>query len=462
MKPSILENPIQRITLIMILLNAFATPVMLSAVNVAIPFIADDLSVNAVLLCWIPMAYLMASAMFVLIFGRIADMVGRKKIFLMGTTSVIVTSLIATLVDSGIALIAVRFLQGISAAMLYATQVAIISSIFPPAKRGYAIGLTVSAIYLGLTIGPLIGGYAVDLYGWRASFVVHLPLAMIALAIGILYVKDEWLSDVRGSFDLFGAILYMLSILVLCFGVSYLPSVLSSILIFFSLFGFIFFFLFERKHIHPIFDTTLFFTNRVFTFSCLASLIIYTATFANVVQINLYLQYLKGFSATAAGMIVMCQPITMAIFSPIAGRLSDKFEPKYLSTVGMGITCCGLIMLSNLEIHSELNYLILSLVITGFGFSLFSPPNVNAIMGSVEKKFYGSATGAMATMRVIGQMFSMVLVTLIFALIIGSVDINKENYGALEDAIRIIFSISAILCIPGLYLSMARGNFIRT
>ena len=462
MKPSILENPMQRITLIMILLNAFATPVMLSAVNVAIPFIADDLSVNAVLLCWIPMAYLMASAMFVLIFGRIADMVGRKKIFLIGTTSVIVTSLIATLVDSGITLIAVRFLQGISAAMLYATQVAIISSIFPPAKRGYAIGLTVSAIYLGLTIGPLIGGYAVDLYGWRASFVVHLPLAIIALAIGILYVKDEWLSDKRGSFDLFGAILYMLSILVLCFGVSYLPSVLSPILIFFSLFGFIFFFLFERKHIHPIFDTTLFFTNRVFTFSCLASLIIYTATFANVVQINLYLQYLKGFSATAAGMIVMCQPITMAIFSPIAGRLSDKFEPKYLSTVGMGITCCGLIMLSNLEIDSALNYLIFSLIIIGFGFSLFSPPNVNAIMGSVEKKFYGSATGAMATMRIIGQMSSMVLVTLIFALIIGNVDINQENYGALEDAIRIIFSISAILCIPGLYLSMARGNFIRT
>ena len=118
MKAPILENPTQRITLVMILLNAFATPMMLSAVNVSIPFIADDLSVNAVLLCWIPMAYLMASAMFVLIFGRIADMVGRKKIFLIGTTSVIVTSLIATLVDSGIALIAVRFLQGVSAAML--------------------------------------------------------------------------------------------------------------------------------------------------------------------------------------------------------------------------------------------------------------------------------------------------------------------------------------------------------
>ena len=346
--------------------------------------------------------------------------------------------------------------------MLYATQVAIISSVFPPEKRGYAIGLTVSAIYFGLTAGPLIGGYVVDLYGWRASFLVHLPLALAALIIGVLYVKDEWLSEERGSFDIFGAILYMISIFIICLGVSFLPSSLSFILILFALSGLTFFFFFENKHKHPIFDTSLFFTNRVFTFSCLASVIIYTATFANVVQVNLFLQYLKGLSATTAGLIMMCQPMTMAIFSPIAGRLSDKFEPRYLSTVGMAITCFGLVMLSNLRIDSELNYLILSLVITGFGFSLFSPPNVNAIMGSVEKKFYGSATGAMATMRIIGQMSSMVLVTLIFALIIGNVDINHENYGALESAIRIIFAISAILCIPGLYLSMARGNFIRT
>ena len=185
MKALILENPMQRITLTMILLSAFTTPLMLSAVNVALPSIANDLSMNAVLLSWIPMAYLMASAMFVLIFGRIADMIGRKKIFLIGTSSVIVTSLIAASVDSGITLITARFLQGVSAAMLYATQVAIISSVFPPAKRGYVIGLTVSAIYFGLTTGPLIGGYIVDLYGWRASFVVHIPLAIIALTIGV-------------------------------------------------------------------------------------------------------------------------------------------------------------------------------------------------------------------------------------------------------------------------------------
>ena len=294
MKASILENSMQRITLIMILLNAFTTPLMLSAVNVAIPSIADALSLNAVLLCWIPMAFLTASAMFVLIFGRIADMIGRKKIFLIGTSSVIVTSIIASFVDNGIALITARFFQGVSAAMLYATQVAIISSVFPPEKRGYAIGLTVSAIYFGLTAGPLIGGYVVDLYGWRASFLVHLPLALAALIIGVLYVKDEWLSEERGSFDIFGAILYMISIFIICLGVSFLPSSLSFILILFALSGLTFFFFFENKHKHPIFDTSLFFTNRVFTFSCLASVIIYTATFANVVQVNLFLQYLKG------------------------------------------------------------------------------------------------------------------------------------------------------------------------
>ncbi len=452
------EHSLQRLTLMMVLLNAFTTPLMLSAVNVALPSIAIDLSMNAVSLSWIPMAYLMASAMFVLIFGRLADMIGRKRIFLFGTGSVIITSLIAAFAVSGSMLIAARFLQGMSAAMLYATQVAIISSVFPPAKRGRAIGLTVSTIYLGLTIGPLIGGYVIDDFGWRASFMVHIPLAVIVLVLGLFYVKGDWSADERGSFDLFGGLLYILSILIICIAVSYLPSTLSLVLLVVSLFGFVFFFLFERVHKHPMFDVTLFFTNRVFTFSCLASLIIYTATFANVVQVSLYLQYLKGMSAVSAGLIMMCQPLTMAIFSPLAGRLSDKFEPRYLATIGMAVSCGGLLLLSELNIDSNLNYLIGALIMTGFGFSLFSSPNVNAIMGSVEKRSLGSANGVMATMRIFGQMTSMVLVTLVFALIIGPVEIDVANYDALEKAIRLTFSIAACLCLPGLYFSVARGK----
>ncbi len=452
------EQSLQRLTLTMVLLNAFTTPLMLSAVNVALPAIATDLSMHAVLLSWVPMAYLMASAMFVLIFGRIADMIGRKRLFLIGTGCVIVTSLIAAFAVNSTMLITARFLQGVSAAMLYATQVAIISSVFPPAKRGQTIGLTVSTIYLGLTIGPLIGGYVIDSFGWRASFMVHIPLAIIVLVVGLLFVKGDWSADERGSFDLFGAIIYAFSILMICIGVSWLPSNLSYVFLGLSVFGFMFFFLFERAHKHPILDVRLFFSNRVFTFSCLASLIMYTATFANVVQVSLYLQYLKGLSATSAGLIMMCQPLTMAIFSPLAGRLSDKIEPRHLATLGMFISACGLVLLSNLRIQSSLNFLIFSLVITGFGFSLFSSPNVNAIMSSVEKRFYGSANGVMATMRIIGQMTSMVLVTLIFALIIGSVEIIPEIYPALEKAIHTTFMIAALLCFPGILLSISRGK----
>lgn len=452
------ESSLQRITLTMVLLNAFVTPLMLSSVNVALPSIANDLSMTAVSLSWIPMAYLMASAMFVLTFGRIADMFGRKRIFLIGTGSVIVTSLIAAFAVSGTMLITARFLQGMSAAMMYATQIAIVASVFPPAKRGRAIGLTVSTIYLGLTIGPLIGGYVIDNFGWRASFMVHIPLAVIVLVMGLFFVKGEWSADEPGSFDLFGALLYIFSILLIGVSVSYLPSTLSLVLLIASLSGFVFFVLFERAHKHPMFDVSLFFTNRVFLFSCLASLIIYTATFANVVQVSLYLQYLKGMSAVSAGMIMMCQPLTMAIFSPVAGRLSDKIEPRYLATAGMVVSCIGLLLLSELKIETDLNYLIAALVTTGFGFSLFSSPNVSAIMGSIEKRSYGSVNGVVATMRILGQMTSMVLVTLIFALTLGPVEISPENYDELAKAIRMTFTIAAILCLPGLYFSAARGK----
>ena len=452
------SESLQRITLTMILLNAFTTPLMLSGVNVALPSIASDLSMSAVLLSWIPMAYLMASAMFVLIFGRLADMVGRKRVFLIGTSFVIITSLIAAFAVNSTMLISARFLQGMSAAMLYATQVAIISSVFPPPKRGRAIGLTISTIYFGLTIGPMVGGYVIDSFGWRASFLMHIPLAIVVFILGSVFVKGEWSSDERGSFDLFGALIYIVSILFICIAVSSLPSVISYILLAFSLIGFTFFFLFEKVHKHPILNVSLFFTNRIFTFSCLASLIIYTATFANVVQISLYLQYLKGLSASTAGLIMMCQPLTMAVFSPLAGRLSDKIEPRYLATIGMAISCGGLLLLSDLQIDSSTNYLITALVITGFGFSLFSSPNVNAIMGSVEKRSLGSANGVVATMRIFGQLTSMILVTLVFALFVGAVEIQPANFDALEKAIRMTFSIAACLCLPGLYFSVARGK----
>lgn len=452
------QSRLQKAALFMVLLNGFTTPMMLSAANVALPSIARDLKINAVMLSWVPMAFLMASAMFVLIFGRLADMYGRKRIFMAGTLSVIITSILAAVSVNGELLIASRFLQGASAAMLYATQIAIVSSVFPPEKRGHAIGLTVSAIYLGLTCGPVIGGYLIDAAGWRASFVFHIPLAIIVLLIAILKVPGEWLAEEKGDFDVPGAVIYSISIVLLCIGVSILPKYGSFALIILGVGGIFLFARYARKTRHPIFDVKLFFENRVFALSCLASFILYTATFANVVLVSLYLQYLKGMSASAAGLFMMIQPLTMALFSPMSGRLSDHIEPRVIASAGMLLTAMGLVMLSLLNGVSSTMYLVAALIITGMGFSLFSSPNSNAIMGSVEKRQYGSAAGSIATMRVLGQMGSMVLVTLVFALIIGQEQIRPENYPSLLQATQVCFMISAVMCIPGFVFSLARGR----
>lgn len=442
----------------MVLINALATPMMLSAANVALPSIARELGIHAVMLSWIPMAYLMASAMFVLIFGRLADMFGRKRIFVMGTTSVVLTSFLAAYSVNGEMLIVARFLQGVSAAMLYATQIAIVSSVFPPAKRGHAIGMTVAMIYLGLTCGPIIGGYLIDNFGWRSSFIFHVPLSFIVLYYALFKVEGDWHSESRGKFDINGSIIYSMSILLLCVGVSTLPDNLSYIAILCGIVGMVIFFNLSHRIENPIFDVRLFFTNRVFTLSCLASLIMYTATYANVVLIGLYLQYLKDISATNAGLFMMIQPLTMAIFSSFIGKLSDRVEPRIIASSGMSVTIVGLIMLAFMDGQSNYHYLIAALIITGLGFSLFSSPNANAIMSAVEKRFYGTAAGSIATMRVLGQMSSMILVTLMFALVIGQVEIKPENYPALQTAIHYCFTISALLCLPGILLSLARGS----
>ena len=449
---------LQKYVLTMVWLNAFATAMILSASHVALPSIVEDLQLNVVVASWVPMLYLIASAMFVIIFGRLADMFGRKRIFLLGTLSFIITSILVAMAQNAPFLLTARFLQGISAAMLYATQIAIVSAVFPPKKRGHVIGLTVSAIYFGLTFGPVLGGVMVDLYGWRASYLIHIPLTCIVLWIGCCKVDAEWSASERGSFDIKGAILYSTAILLLCLGVASLPKLYGVIFLLLGLGVCYSFIRLEKGLSHPIFNIMLFFKNRAFAFSCYASLVIYTSTFANIFLISLYLQYCKTLSATLAGCIIMIQPFTMAVFSPWMGNLSDRIEPKKLASIGMLCTALGLLALGMLDGNTSISYLVIALMITGLGFSLFSSPNANVIMSTVEKGNYGSASSSLAVMRILGQMMSMVLVTLVFSTLIGPIQIEGSMYNKLQYAINSCFIISSILCIFGAYLSLGRGR----
>ncbi|MDP1929947.1 MAG: MFS transporter [Gammaproteobacteria bacterium] len=458
MTTAVSEKTLQNTVLLMVLLNAFTTPLTLSAANVALPTIADDLVMSAVALGWVPMAYLMASAMFVLPFGGLADRIGRKRVFLLGTAAVIASSVMAALAMNAPMLLTARFLQGVSAAMLYATQLAIVSSVFPAQRRGQIVGLVVSSIYVGLATGPLLGGLMIDLFGWRSAFLLQVPLAIVVLLIGVFKVNGEWSADRKTPFDSVGAMTYSGSILLLCLAVSRLPAVDGLLLLAGGTISMLLFVRHALRIPFPIWDIRLFFTNRVFTLSCAASLIMYSATYANVVLISLFLQYLKGMSASQAGMIMMLQPLCMAVLSPLTGRLSDRIEPRVLASVGMAVTALGLLMLARLDSGSSVTVIVLALLMTGAGFALFSSPNVNAIMGSVLPQQLGSASGAVATTRLLGQLTSMVLVSLMLTMAMGDTAIDPASYPLLEQTIRNSFGLAAALCIPGILLSMVRGR----
>jgi len=192
--------------------------------------------------------------------------------------------------------------------------------------------------------------------------------------------------------------------------------------------------------------------------SNLAALINYSATFAVGFLLSLYLQYVKGFNAQNAGLILIAQPVIMAALSPVAGRLSDKFEPRVLATAGMAFTTTGLILLIFLSQNTSLNYIFLALIILGLGFGLFSSPNTNAIMSSVEKKYYGVASGMVGTMRLIGQMLSLGVVLLLFSLYIGQVQITPEYHLLFLKSTKTAFTIFAILCFCGIFASLSRGK----
>lgn len=439
----------------MVALNAFSTPMMLSASNVALPAIGTHFSLTAVTLSWIPMAYLMAGIMFILIFGRIADLYGRKRVFLLGTAGVIGSSVFTALAVNTEMLFFGRFLQGVSAASLYATQIAIISSVFVHNQRGQAIGLVLSSVYIGLAAGTLLGGMVTDGYGWRANFLVHIPLSLLVLYIGLTRVKDEWLGDIS-EFDRVGACLFSTTVFFLCFSITGLSTQEWQPFAVLCLISLAFFVRHIRTVQNPICDVSLFLANAFFTRCCGASFIMYTGTYTNIVLISLYLQHVRSLSASQAGLILMIQPITMALFSPISGRLSDRFEARFLTSVGMALTACGLYLLSTLTAGSHMLTVCTALAMTGIGFGVFSPANTNAMMGSVMSKDYGSASGVIATTRMLGQLGSMLLVVIAMSQIIGDRLLDTASLPALVQSIQLSFGIAASICLLGIFLSITR------
>ena len=454
------NSALERSALIVATLTSFMGPFMISSVNVALPAIQSDLQMDAVELSWIATSYLLAVAVGLVPAGKIADIHGRKKVFATGLAIYTLGTGLAALSGSATMLIILRVLQGLGAAMFVTTGMAIITSIFPPNKRGRVIGIYVAAVYIGLSVGPFAGGLLTQHFGWRSIFLATLPLGLFCFLLTLYYLKGEWLGEPGQKLDIAGCLLYALAILATVYGATRLPSVLGTTLL---VSGVILFGLFIRYQLtarFPVFDVQLFAGNKTFAFSSLAALLNYSATYAVTFLLSLYLQYLKGMSPQTAGSVLMAQPIMMAILSPLAGRLSDRIEPRLIATMGMIITAIGVALFSMLQPDTNTLLIIANLVLLGIGFALFSSPNMSAIMGAVERKYYGLASGTVATMRLLGQMFSMAMATVVLALIVGRQAIAPENYDLFLRSMHTVFIISAILCLSGVYFSWFRGALL--
>jgi EmrB/QacA subfamily drug resistance transporter len=402
----------------------------------------------------VPTSFLLAAAIFAVPFGRIADIYGMKKIFLWGMIIFTISSLLSAIAPSAISLIVFRIIQGIGSAMIFVTGLAIITSVYPPQERGKAIGFTIGAVYVGLSLGPALGGILTQYLGWRSLFYLVIPFGILVIALTLWKLKGEWAACQGEKFDIKGTILYSIALLTFMLGFSELPGIIGIIMILIGLIGLAAFVMFELRVKVPVFDIKLF-RNATFAFSSLAALINYMATFAVVFFLSLYLQYIKGLDPQDAGIILVAQPVVMAVLAPVAGKLSDKYEPRIIATIGMALTTFGLFLFSFLNTNTDILFIIIGLIILGAGFGLFSSPNTNSIMGSVERRFLGIASATVSTMRLIGQTLSMGLAILIFSLFIGRVIIMPENYPALLSSIQIAFIIFTVLCFAGIFVSIA-------
>lgn len=446
--------------LIVTMSSHFLNPFMGSSINLALKQIGIEFSMSAVQLSWISMSYLLSSAIFLVPFGKLGDLYGRRKMLLIGIIGFSITTLLCSVAFDAVSLIIFRLLQGIFSAMMVSSNMALIISSYPPDQRGKVIGLNVSAVYVGSSLAPIIGGLLTDSLGWRSIFYIISFLSILVSILIVTKVPKEQITKVEEKFDYMGSLIFMAAISMLMYGFSKLPVPSAIILTVAGLVGLVVFVLVELKAKTPVLNVRLFSENRVFALSNISALINYASTFALTFMLSLYLQFVLGMDAHKAGMILIAQPVMMALVASFSGRLSDKKNPRILAATGMAISMFGLLILTFINQNTSLTFIVIGLAILGFGFGLFSSPNTNVVMSSVDKKIYGTASATLATMRSTGMMFSMAIASLSMHLFLGNQKINATNIPDFIMSTKIVFIIFTILSFIGVFLSLAKRKVV--
>jgi len=434
---------------------AFLNPFSGSSINIALPVIGKTFHEPIQHVNWVATSFLLTSAIFLLTAGKLADFFSQKKVFVLGLIFFSIFTLLCGLSQNLTQLIIFRIFQGIGSSFLFATSVSILSHVAPPEIRGKVLGYNSAAIYLGLLLGPTLGGILIHWVHWRSIFFFPFVISLFALFMAICFIPTFPPQEGKKKINVWENLYYWISLATLIYAMSIASSPIGVYLLLLAIALLISFVILEYKIKNPLLDVHLFSSNALFAFSNLAALVNYATTFAIDLLLSYYLQKIKNFSADYTGYILMVQPLMMVIFSPIFGRLSDMISPGKIASGGMLLIAIGLLFLYFIKVTTPLWWIIVGLLLIGLGFSLFSTPITNAVMSSVPKSLYGRAAATLATMRVIGQMLSMGIVMLVFSLHHASTLPMGDDLFLLQ-AIKKGFLVFAILSLGGIFLSLKR------
>ncbi len=439
-----------------VLISSFMCPFLSVAINVSIPTMAAEFQTSTTDLSWVITALLMGAASVLLPCGRLADILGLKKMFQAGTAAVGLASFVCGLAPNESMLIAARFVQGLSLSMIFVTGMAMLVSSHNPKERGRVIGCSVAATYSGLSLGPFLGGLITHYASWRLIFFFSAAVLAVSWYLS-RNITVEWRGAPGERFNPVGSLLYFAASLAFMYGLStYVTNPDAPLLIAGGVWIAAVFLLEERRSAAPLLEFSLF-RNVIFAMSNLAALLHYSATFAIGFLMSLHLQVLRGLDEITAGSILLLQPVMMAVLSPVAGRLSDKLEPRIVASTGMAMTALGIFALSRLSAGTPLYAVCAVLLFIGMGFAFFSSPNTNAIMGAVSSREFGLASSVLSMMRIFGQSMSMVLVTLLLSATVAP-NTDPSYLSSLETGIRDIFLLFSGVCGAGVFVSLLRGN----
>jgi EmrB/QacA subfamily drug resistance transporter len=470
----VLSRREQYIILAISCVGAMMGPLDSTMVSVSLPIISTDLGMDYAASVWIPMAYLLAVASLLLTFGRLSDLKGRRNLFIIGFAVFVLGSALCSIAQDGSQITAFRFLQGVGAAMVMATATAIVTATFPPQERGKTLGITTMAVYIGLSLGPPLGGLLTSTLGWPSIFWVNVPIGLTVIALAIWKLKEPEGDGRPRPFDISGAILFAsgLSAMLVALTLGNELGWSSPELLILSTFtagAFLGFVLVERrKGRDAMLDLQLFTRNRLFAAANVSTLLNYTSYFGVSFLLSFYMQRVLHYSLLLTSMVLLSMPLVMSLLSPIMGWASDRLGSRALASGGMVLIGIGLLLLSTIGESTSTTELVAFLMVLGVGMGMFSSPNTSAIMGCVTKGQLGVASGTLATMRTVGQSLSLAIMIAVVA-VVASASVVSDLFSGVGTAssfvsqefiegMSLAFMVSAIIAFIGAATSLARGG----